>query len=287
MAIRVACAQFAPEKAEIDRNLDTVAETVIQCVREGIDLVTFPEACTSGYFLEGGVLESSLSSRQLVDKLWERLAGNLNAPIDMAIGFYENDRGTLYNSVLYLELTRDAAREIHVYHKFFIPTYGVFDEERFITRGRRHGVFDSRLGRIGLLVCEDAWHGILPTIAAVEGAQILIVPAASPARGFHGGDTYNHDRYQRLFRGISEEHGIYTLNPQLVGFEGGKGFVGGSMIVDPFGNVTAIAPLGEPTLLIGDLDLDLVAIARAQSPLISDLQSAWADVQRLTEEALP
>lgn len=281
MSFRAACAQFAPEKAEVDANLDAIAAIVLQAHGEEVDLVTFPETSTTGYFLEGGVLESSLSAEGLRSALEARLKGKISSAIDVAIGFYENENGTLYNSAAYFEVTSSGVRIVHVYHKFFLPTYGVFDEERFITRGRKMGVFETRFGRMALLICEDAWHGILPTIAAVEGAQVLIVPSASPGRGFQETDAYNHDRYRRLFRAISEEHGIYSINPQLIGFEGGKGFVGGSMVVDPFGKVVVQAPLSDPTLMIADVDLDLVAIVRAQSPLISDLQTAWADIQHL------
>ena len=93
MAFTVACAQFAPEKAEVDRNLDTIAEIVVQAHAEGADLLVLPETATSGYFLEGGVLESSLTKAELVDALWNRLRGKLKRPIDVSLGFYLNDDG--------------------------------------------------------------------------------------------------------------------------------------------------------------------------------------------------
>jgi predicted amidohydrolase len=281
MAFTVACAQFAPEKAEVERNLDTIAEIVHQAESEGADLVLLPEASTSGYFLEGGVLEVSLSSEQLLSELWRRLQGRLARPIDVVLGFYENAHGTLYNSAIYAELRPEGARHVGTYHKFFLPTYGVFDEERFVTRGRDLGVFDTRLGRIGILICEDVWHGIMPTLCAVNGAQLILIPAASPARGFSGPCIENHDRYRRLFVAVAEEHGVFCASAQLCGFEGGKGFIGGSQIVDPSGHVFAEAPIAEPHMILGTIDPDLVAITRAQSPLLSDLQSAWSDVRRL------
>lgn len=281
MAFRVACAQFAPFKAMVDRNLDTIAEVFIQAHDEEVDLLVLPETCTSGYFLEGGVLESALSADELVGKLADRIRGKVNRPIDLVLGFYQKSKGNLYNSAIYLEFTPDNIQIRGVYQKFFLPTYGVFDEERFVSRGRDLCVFDSRLGRFALLVCEDVWHGIMPTLCAVNGAQALIVPAASPARGFQTDDIDNHDRYRRLFRAISEEHAVFCINAQLCGFEGGKGFIGGSMVVDPMGRVIAEGPVGQNHLLITDLDLDLISVARAQSPLIADLQSAWEEVRRL------
>ena len=281
MAFTVACAQFAPEKAEVDRNLDTIAEIVVQAHAEGAELLVLPETATSGYFLEGGVLESSLTKSELVDALWNRLRGKLKRPVDVCFGFYLNEEGNLYNAAVYLEFNPEGPRVVGLYRKFFLPTYGVFDEERFVSRGRDVCVMDTRLGRVAILVCEDVWHSIMPTLCAVRGAQILVVPSASPARGFTGSSIDNLQRYKRLFQAISEEHGLWCLNAQLVGFEGGKGFIGGSSVVDPLGREIGAAPVADPHLLLAEIDLELVAIARAQSPLLSDLQSCWQDIRRL------
>ncbi len=281
MQFRVACAQFAPMKAETGRNLDTIAEISRQASGEGADLVLFPETSTAGYFLEGGVLEASLTKEKLAYELWGRLKDGLDRPIDIALGFYEIADGILYNSAAYLEFTPDGVRINGVYRKIFLPTYGVFDEERFVSRGRDLAIIETRFGRLALLICEDIWHSVMPMLCAVRGAQMLLVPAASPARGFSGAEIENHERYRRLFRAVSEEHAVYVINSQLIGFEGGKGFIGGSMVVDPFGKVIAEAPIAEPQLLIADIDLDLVGIARAQSPLLSDLKGQWEEVRRL------
>ena len=65
----------------------------------------------------------------------------------------------------------------------FLPTYGLFDEERFVERGREIRAFDAPWGRAAILICEDAWHSMTATIAALDGAQVLFVPTAPPARG--------------------------------------------------------------------------------------------------------
>jgi predicted amidohydrolase len=281
MAFTIACAQFAPLKAEVDANLDRIAEIALQAQGEGAELLVLPETSTSGYFLEGGVLEASLTGEQLLAAVWERLRDRLEQPLDLVLGFYEKHEGALHNSAAYLELSPSGAKMVGIYRKFFLPTYGVFDEERFVTRGRELGVFETRFGKVALLICEDAWHGILPTLCAVKGAQLLLIPAASPARGFCHEDIDNHDRYRRLFRAISEEHGVYCANAQLTGFEGGKGFVGGSMIVDPTGRIVAEGPLAEEALVLAKIDPDLVAITRAHFPLLADMQSAWEDIRSL------
>lgn len=276
MTFTVGTAQFTPRKAQVPANLDRIAEFMEQGAQEGVDLMVFPETITSGYFLEGGVLDSALSSDELLRQIVQRSSPRM----DVLIGFYERFEDNLYNSAAYLELGNEP-RVVHVYRKFFLPTYGVFDEERFVARGHELGVFNTRLGRMGVLICEDVWHSILPSLCAVRGAQVMLVPSASPARGFQGESVGNLERYGRMLRSVSDEHGVYCVNAQLCGFEGGKGFVGGSSVVDPFGQVLVQAPLLEDYLAVAPVDLDQIAIARSQIPLTSDLQSAWADIQRI------
>jgi predicted amidohydrolase len=283
MAFTIACAQIAPDKAQVDTNLDKIAKSILQAAEEGADLVVFPEASTTGYFLEGGVLESAISADHLISEVSKRVE-KLTKPVDVLIGFYQTDRGNLYNAAAYLQLGKQDNRILHVYQKFFLPTYGVFDEERFVSRGHNLGVFETRFGTIGILICEDVWHSILPTLCAAAGAQIILVPSASPARGFTGSQITNLEHYERMISAVSEEHGVYCVNCQLTGFEGGKGLVGGSSISNPMGEIVARGPVGEEYLLLAEIDPEKVTIARASQPLISDLQSAWQDIRRLVGE---
>ena len=97
----------------------------------------------------------------------------------------------------------------------FLPTYGLFDEERFVERGREVRAFDTPWGRAAMLVCEDAWHSMTATIAALDGAQIIFVCAAPPARGTVAEDATTFpgpasvSRWDRLIRDIADEHGVY------------------------------------------------------------------------------
>src|SRR5262249_58201897 len=104
-------------------------------------------------------------------------------PFDIAIGFYEVYQNRLHNSALYATLGGEEAGIRHVHRKVFLPTYGVFDEERFVEAGRSVEAFATPWGRAAVLICEDAWHSITPMLAALDGAQGIIIPAASPARG--------------------------------------------------------------------------------------------------------
>ncbi len=283
MPFQLACAQTSPKKGDLKRNIDEIGEIISQASQEGADLVVFPEASTSGYFLEGGVLESSLTSQGLAAELEMRLR-HQEATIDVLVGFYESWEGNLYNSAAYVEVMDGKVQVRHVYRKFFLPTYGVFDESRFVSRGQELGVFETRFGTMGVLVCEDIWHSIMPTLVALRGAKLVLVPSASPGRGFSGDQVESLDRYHRLMAALAEEHGVWAANCQLCGFEGGKGFVGGSRIINPFGLTVASSPILEPHLLLAEVDFDLVTIARSASPLLANLESAWGDVKRLVDQ---
>lgn len=286
MKFQVGSAQFAPTKGNIPENIKAIGSWIQQANREGCDILAFPETAVTGYYLEGGVLESALDANQLGEMLYECL-GAVDHPIDALVGFIERWEGNLFNSAAYFEFSPTGVVLRGVYRKFFLATYGVFDEERFVSRGRELGVIDTRFGKVGILICEDVWHSVLPMLCAVAGAQVLFVPSASPGRGFSGEEIGNLERYGRMLRAVSEEHGVYCVNSQLCGFEGGKGLVGGSRIVDPFGRVLVESPILEPHLILAEVDRGLIAIARSQTPLISDLRSHWGDLTEIVRAQNP
>ncbi len=284
MTVSVGIVQFSPDKGNLGGNLDRISDHLIQCGGEGIQLAIFPETCTTGYFLEGGVVELSMSAESLTAELQKRIEGKLSKPLEFALGFYEMMGGNIYNSAGFFRFDGSNVMCVKTYQKFFLPTYGVFDEDRFVSKGHNLCVLDSCLGKTSMMICEDVWHSILPTLNAVAGATAMIIPSASPARGFKSEHIENHERYQRLVRAISEEHGVYSFVAQLVGHEGGKGFVGGSMICDPLGRILVEAPVGVEAIITADIDPELVSIARAQTPLISDLQSSWPNILKIANQ---
>lgn len=281
--LTIALPQFRPAKANLSANLDRIAGLVAQAagLAPQPQLVVFAETVTSGYFVEGGVRELALPVDRLVDELGGRLAGiapQLPA-IDVVLGFYEIAAdGTLHNSAACIGFGGgEGARLVHLHRKNFLPTYGMFDEERFVERGYGVQAFDTRWGRAAILICEDAWHSLTGTIAALDGAQVVCVVAAAPARGVaprdEGSQPGSVARWERLIRDIADEHGIYCVLANLVGSEGGRMFQGGSMVVGPRGDVRARAPLFEEAMLTASVDLADIARVRSELPLLSDLKA--------------
>ncbi|MBV8198482.1 MAG: beta-ureidopropionase [Candidatus Eremiobacteraeota bacterium] len=284
--LRVAIVQTKPLKGEYEENLRRAREAFAQLRDDVPDLAVLPEAALTGYFLEGAVYDLALSASSFARDLADAWRASSNSAVDLVAGFYENDAGTYYNSAMYLHVARDEERILHLHRKMFLPTYGVFDEERFLSRGHRLAVFATRFGTMALAICEDACHAIVPTIAAIKGARVLIVPSASPGRGIeHAGELGSIAAWRDLLRQAASEHGIFIIYAGLTGFEGGKGMTGSSCVVDPRGTVLVQAPSSESCIVRADLDLREIDLARASLPLLGDLNSVLPDL--LLDDELP
>lgn len=293
MKIHVAVGQIKPRKGDYAANLDRVGDLFQQLDEDApeTDVLVLPETVLSGYFLEGGVREVARTKEQLFDDLlalYRKRVRRPKATLDVCLGFYELGEGRYYNSALYASLAGlDQASNAgirHVHRKFFLPTYGVFDEKRFVSRGRTVNAVETRFGKVAVVICEDAWHSISATLAALKGAQVIFVISASPGREFSGQHVGNVTRWGVLLPGIADEHNVWVVYAGLVGFEGGKGFTGSSTVIDPWGNCLVQGSATDECLLQATIDLDDVATARAVSPLLADLESALGDITMELEQ---
>ena len=287
--LNLAIAQFRPRKGDVQGNLRRIGEVLAQAstVQPRPHVVQFPETAPSGYFVEGGVRELALTADQLAEGVGAayRAAAAGDAAIDAIVGFYEKRDGNLHNSVAYLRVRSDGVCDVlHVHRKNFLPTYGMFDEERFVERGYGVSAFDTPWGRAAMLVCEDAWHSLTGLIAALDGAQVIFVSSAAPARGTfertEGGSVpASVARWERLVRDIAEEHGVFVCLANLVGSEGGKLFQGAGTVMGPKGDTRARAPLWDEALLTATVDLEDIAKARADAPMLSDVRAQLPQLQ--------
>jgi predicted amidohydrolase len=281
--VSLALVQFAPRKGDVDANLRSIGDALTALARDKKpfpDVVVFPEASLSGYFVEGGVREVALSAGEAAERLnavAAKACGKSHKPFDLVAGFFEDDGGKLYNSALYATLGK-SPHVRHVHRKLFLPTYGVFDEERFVSRGRAIETFDTEHGKAAILICEDACHSLATTVAAIRGAQIVYIPSASPGRGLEASEPANVRMWRDITRVVAAEHGLFVAYSGLLGFEGGKGFTGSSRLVGPFGDLRAEAPFDAPAILRAEIDLIDVVAARSGLPMLGDLEANLAEL---------
>jgi predicted amidohydrolase len=266
LELRVALAQIAPTLGDRQRNLAKHVEQIEAANREQADLIVFPELSLTGYFLRDMVPEvalnrSSLEIAQLIEAA---------SPMALVAGFVEEAAAhQFYNSAFYAE----AGRLLHVHRKVYLPTYGLFEEQRYFSAGKRFQAFNAaRFGRVGLLVCEDLWHLSSATVMQAEEIDVLICIINSPARGVDGPKIGTAETYELLARTFSQLIGALVIIVNRVGFEDGLCFFGNSMVVGADGRVLAEAPQFDECLTIVTCDLAELRRQRLITPLGRDEQ---------------
>jgi NAD+ synthase (glutamine-hydrolysing) len=288
----LALVQFRPRKGDYASNIARIGAFLarVATLVPRPALVQFAETAATGYFVEGAVRDLAVTAGELardVDAAYRAALPNA-PPVDVVLGFYEQWRDTLYNSAAYLHLGEGAPAILHVHRKNFLPTYGLFDEERFVERGHEMRAFDTPWGRAAILVCEDAWHSLSGTVAALDDAQLIFLSSAAPARGVWPRDDATPGpasvaRWERLVRDIAEEHGVFVTFVNLVGSEGGKMFPGASMVMGPYGDVRVRAPVWEEAIVTATIDLGDLTRARSDVPLLADLRTALPHLRTLLD----
>ena len=281
--LQLATVQLAPRKGAYDENLRRLGEVFAQldALEPRPHVAHLPETALTGYFLEGGVREQAVTAGALARDLQAAYLGAVDGArtLEVVIGFYELWRDTLYNSAMCVRLGGDAPLVRHVHRKNFLPTYGLFDEERFVERGQEIRAFDTPWGRWAMLVCEDAWHSLVGTMVALDGAQVVFISAAAPARGAWPRDDAipgpaSVARWERLVRDLAEEQGVFVSFTNLAASEGGKTFPGGGLVAGPAGDVRERGPLWREGIVAVAADLGDITRARADMPLLADLRVA-------------
>lgn len=267
--LQVALCQVKPKKGDVSANVALVREAL----PPDADLAVFPETVLSGYFVEGAAREVALTGGDLAKSLGRPPDGR---GCDLVLGFYEKGRRGIYNSSAYLAPAGDRYEIVHVHRKVFLPTYGLFEERRFVEPGREVRAFDTRFGRMGMLICEDLWHSLTPSILALDGAELILSGCASPARGYSRSSPLpaNLAEWDRIAARTATEHGIFLLLAHLSGSEGGKLFAGGSTAWGPDGALLARGPLFADGRTIVTVDIGEILRARQESPFLADLSTA-------------
>jgi len=260
----VALAQIAPRLGDVRANLARHLEIADQARAAGADLVVFPELSLTGYDLQD--LVPDVAIRRDGDVLMRLAAAAQH--LDLVVGFVEEDREhRFFNAAAYLS----GGAVVHVHRKLHLPTYGLFQEGREFASGDTLRAFDTRHGTVGLLLCEDVWHSPTAWLLAQQGAALVVVPANGPSRGAHAEHGLTSVRTWRdVLRVTARFHTVFVAYVNRVGCEDGLTFDGGSMVVDPLGEIVAeLAPLDEAVEYVS-LDGARLRSARTVSPLLRD-----------------
>jgi N-carbamoylputrescine amidase len=271
--IAVGLAQIDCRLGDLDGNVERHLAWIERGRAAGADLLVFPELSLTGYRL------LHLTPRVALRADDPRLARLAEAAGAMAVvlGFVEEDeRGVLHNSAVVLggkASLSGAPRFVH--RKIYLPTYGIFQDERFFGRGRRLALPATSFGgaRWGILICEDLWHPSLASRLAIAGAKLLVVPSASPGRVGPGPVPESVDTWETLTRSTALVNTCWLLYCNRVGWEEGSFYPGGSHVVRPGGEVASRAPILAEHLLVARIDLRDADRLRWRLPILDDERS--------------
>ncbi len=266
MKIKIALAQINTRLGHVQANLEKHLDIAAQANGKGADLLVFPELSLTGYVLQDLVptVSSTASDKDPVfAPLLEASKG-----LDMIVGFVDEDeRHRFFIAAAYLS----QGKVVHVHRKVYLPTYGLFDEGRFFAWGDTVRAFDTRFGRLGVLICEDFWHASPPYLLWLDGADILIFMSASPGRGISDESKLESARWvEHINRAYASLFTTFTVHTNRVGYEDGLHFWGGATIYDPNGELVAQGPYHEEALTLAEIDLNQLHRTRARLPLLRD-----------------
>jgi predicted amidohydrolase len=175
---RVGLAQIAPKLGDTRANLERHLEMIARAREQHIDLLIFPELGLTGYYVRD-MVPTLAAQPNAADPLFGPLL-HASRDLDLIVGFIEQDpRYRYYIAAAYLS----DERVVHIHRKVYLPTYRLFDDARFFAPGSSFRAFDTRFGRMGLVICEDAWHLSTAYVLWQDGADFIVDIAASPGYG--------------------------------------------------------------------------------------------------------
>ena len=241
--LRLALAQINPTVGDLGHNSDVIIHHIEKAEQEGIDIIAFPELAVTGYPPEDLLLKNNFIKDNM--NAAERIARS-TGEITAIFGYAERVEDKTYNSAAIV-----SNHEImDSYQKMYLPNYGVFDEKRYFTEGSDFPVYDLDHVRFGVNVCEDIWFSPGPSdIQSDNGASLIININGSP---FNLG---KRSQREKVLIARAKSNGVFIAYVNMVGGQDELVFDGGSLIVDPAGNILMRANQFEENIYIYEIDL--------------------------------
>ena len=269
---RIALAQISCRQGNKRENLETIKRNVARAKKENARLVVFPELSLTGYVV-----------RDQVYDLAERIPGPSTRAIERtakANGMYiifgmpeisEKTKATLHNAAVI------AGPEGYIgkYRKMYLPTHSVFEEKRYFRPGYQASVYDTEIGKIGVIICYDIYFPEVTRLMRLDGAQLIVCISASPA--------VRRSYFETLTAARAIENTAFLAYVNLAGIEDGLQFWGGSRLLGPSGRIIAQAKYDKEDFTVAEVDYNDLRAVEAFVPTLRDLRPELFD--KLKEKA--
>lgn len=266
MKLTIALTQINTRLGEVEANLEKHLSQAQEARSAGADLLIFPELSLTGYVLQD--LAPTVAHQPIPDDPIFKPLLEASQDLDLMVGFVNEDRRHRF-FIAAAYLSKGAV--VHVHHKAYLPTYGLFDEGRFFAWGDTVRAFDTRFGRAGMLICEDFWHASPPYLLWLDGADLFLFASASPGRGLRDEPQLESARWvEHINRAYASLFTSFVAHANRVGYEDGLNFWGGSTLFDPNGELLVKGPYHEEALILAEIDLNQLHRTRTRLPLLRD-----------------
>ncbi|MEW6033282.1 MAG: NAD+ synthase [Chloroflexota bacterium] len=266
--LRVGLAQVNCTVGDLQGNAEKVYRYIDEACDLGVDLLAFPELATTGYPPEDLLLKPSLIADNL--RLLHSIVEHTRN-IAAVIGFVDA-KDDLFNAAA----IASNGKLVGIYHKMFLPNYGVFDENRYFRAGTQCPVWVINGIHIGLSICEDIWYPDGPaTLQARMGAEVVLNISSSP---YHMSKRLER---QRMLATRATDTGTVVCYVNMVGGQDELIFDGDSLVVDAQGKVLAEGKQFEEELVVVDLDVEETFRSRLHDPRRRK-RGKWPDEEHTT-----
>ncbi|MFC1929471.1 NAD+ synthase [Chloroflexota bacterium] len=251
--LRIGMAQINTTVGDFAGNRRKILKAIDEANSSGVDLLTFPELAICGYPPEDLLFKPQFIAENLesLEKVIDACLG-----ITIVVGFVDA-KEDIYNAAAIIHNGKLAG----IYHKLFLPNYGVFDENRYFRAGSECPVYIIGNIGVGINICEDIWYEAGPaTTQAYSGAEVIVNISASP---YHFGKGSFRERM--VATRAADNVAIFALC-NLVGGQDELIFDGNSMVLDEKGRLIARGKQFEEDLIVTDLDVESVFLTRLHDP---------------------
>jgi len=273
--IKVALAQISCKRGDKAENIRKIESRVTKAKQQGADLVIFPELSLTGYTMRDQIYELAETIPGHSTTVLEKIAKKTGAYIVFGMPeLSEKTQATVYNAAVLV----GPDGFIGKYRKMYLPTHSVFEEKRYYRPGYQTAVFETELGKIGLIICYDIFFPEVSRLTRLKGAQLIVFISASPAT--------RRTFFETLTAARAIENTAFLAYVNLVGIEDGLQFWGGSRLIGPNGKALIEAKYDEEDLVIGEINYADIRPIEAFVPILKDLRPELFEKLKETAEKL-
>lgn len=256
--MKVALISMRPKIADKKTNLKIMEKYIL---KTSADFYIFGEITLTGYRCKDELRDLAEPVNGSSIKFMKKIAKNKNCYIVFGMPLKNSEvEGIIHNSAVLIH----PSGKVDIYNKWFFPNFGPFEEKLFFDGGENITVFNTKFGKVGIIICYDLFFPELCRAYSLQGADIIICLSASPST--------TRRYFEQLLPARAIENTTFFIFANLVGTQEDLVFWGGSQIYDPLGNLLTKSPYFKESIITCEIDLKQIKRARSNRPVIRDIR---------------